>query len=352
MEKTGIEQYQAVIFQPMLYAAETRADIRKNINHFYDMIDFVCNRDKTTFGEQASIKLLVFPEMALCGGNYPLGLKGRRRSLKEGLEVSIEIPGPETDLISQKSIEHGVYICCGCFEKDSKYPNIHFNSAFITNPQGKIILKYRKINSTNNMLELCQSPHSILDIYKEDPLPVASTKIGKLAVGICYDLEFPELWRAYALKGAEIFLHPNGGMSDYRIAQARARAIDNMAYFLSANMGPFINSGGMTGGMGKSIAIDFMGNVIAETSESGEQMAYVPINLRALRAARSQRWFNRLAHITAEIYKGIYDKPLWPKNTCIDCPVPETLADVWKHGDKAVENLMERFKETQYCYVE
>jgi len=334
--------YTAMVFQPTTYTAESRADIKKNINHVNDIIDQACGRDRTTFGEMASIKLIVLPEMMLCGGNYPLKLKGGRRSRKEGLEVSIEVPGPETDMIGQKAKEYGVYICCGCFEKDDKYPGVHFNSAFILDPNGKIILRYRKINSTNNMFEIAQSPHSLFDKYEEEMLPVVDTEIGKLAVGICYDMEFPEIWRAYALKGAELFLHPNGGMMDKRIAQARARGADNLAYFLSANMGPFTNTAAATGGMGRSLIVDFAGNIIAQTAEAGEGTTGAMINLTALRAARSSRWGNLLAHITAEVYKGMYDKPLWPKNTCIDYPVPESVAEVWQHADKAVANLKER----------
>ena len=51
------------------------------------------------------------------------------------------------------------------------------NTAFIMNPKGKIILKFRKINPWIP-LEVCTSPHDLLSVYNEPLFPVIDTELG------------------------------------------------------------------------------------------------------------------------------------------------------------------------------
>ena len=94
------------------------------------------------------------------------------------------------------------------------------------------------------------TPHDVLDeyisVYGVDSLfPVARTPLGNFACLASEEILYPEIARCLALKGAEIFLHNTsevGALSPTpkNIAK-QARAIENMAYVISAN------SAGITG---------------------------------------------------------------------------------------------------------
>jgi formamidase len=117
------------------------------------------------------------------------------------------MPGPETDAIAGKAKQWDTYVSASLHERDPEFPGYYFNTAFIMNPRGKIILKYRKVNPWIP-LELSTSPHEVLDDYKAPLFPVAKTELGNLACMVCYDQFFPEVARQLAFNGAEVIIKP------------------------------------------------------------------------------------------------------------------------------------------------
>ena len=54
--------------------------------------------------------------------------------------LAISVPGEETDMLAAKAKQYGTYIAAQALENDPDWPDLFFNTGFIINPQGKIIL--------------------------------------------------------------------------------------------------------------------------------------------------------------------------------------------------------------------
>ena len=131
------------------------------------------------------------------------------------------------------------------------------NTAILYGRDGSYIGKYRKTHL---------APGEEDYITAGDEYPVFETDFGKVAMVICMDIHFPELFRILALQGADIILHPTMWM-DYTGAYCDvitcARAIDNAVYMVTSH---YINVPFLAGrSMGHSVIIDPMGRVIADT---------------------------------------------------------------------------------------
>ena len=101
---------------------------------------------------------------------------------------------------------------------------------------------------------------------------VVGTPWGKLGLTVCYDLRFPELFRAYALEGVELQLVPAGWphprLEHWRTL-LRARAIENQMFVAACNQvgTEQIPDGGEATFCGHSAIIDPWGQVVVEAEE-------------------------------------------------------------------------------------
>ena len=80
--------------------------------------------------------------------------------------------------------------------------------------------------------------------------PVLETDFGRVGIGICMDIHYPEMWRIYALDGADILLFPTMCLDytgDHIESIVNARAIDNQVYLVSSHfvMQPFLSGRSM-----------------------------------------------------------------------------------------------------------
>lgn len=239
-------------------------------------------------------KLVVFPEYWLQGVNVGGGFEG-------GFATAIEIPGRETEQLSEFARKAGVYLAGAAFEKHKDWPGRYFNTGFIIDDRGEVIHKYRKIQCGELLGFLCDTtPGSViseyLDKYGMDGLfPVAKTPLGNLATIVCFDINFPETVRALVKRGAEVILHPTAEPHhDIRLAwdKARqARALENTCYILSACIGgeyrkhddvkpEFFHRG-------FSKIVNFDGTVQAVADAAGETPLMARLDIAALRRARA-----------------------------------------------------------------
>lgn len=105
------------------------------------------------------------------------------------------------------------------------------------------------------------------------------------------EILYPEIARAHALRGAEIFLHSSseiGSPIDTNKAIAkRARAFENLAYVVSANTAGIEGTGlPLASADGNSQIVDWKGRVVAESNSGETFTAFADIDLNALRTAR------------------------------------------------------------------
>lgn len=129
-----------------------------------------------------------------------------------------------TELLRGHAMKHGYYLIGG------SHPNIRdgklFNTAFLFTPSGEIHIQ-DKIHRTRLEKEKWNTDYG-------DVLKVFETPYGKIAILICYDIEFPELARRVAEEGVEIIFVPSCTDDRQGFLRVRycchARAIENQVY--------------------------------------------------------------------------------------------------------------------------
>ena len=130
--------------------------------------------------------VVMFPELVLSAG-YSLEDKF--------YDIAEPIPGPSTKALGEKAREHGMYIIAGIAEQGST--GTVYNTAVIIGRDGEVVGSYRKT-------DIFPPAESFFALGKD--LSVFDLDFGRVAIPICYDLEFPETARVLCLKGAEILL--------------------------------------------------------------------------------------------------------------------------------------------------
>ncbi len=152
-----------------------------------------------------------------------------------------------------------------------------FNTSVLLDPEGEIVASYRKIH----LFGYGSRERQLLT--RGEQVVVVRTELGPLGLATCYDLRFPELFRAMVDQGAEAFLIASAW--PYPRVEAwstlnRARAVENQAWLISANC-----AGGQPPCCGRSNIVDPWGTLVASADERGGLLA-ADIDVTAAAAAR------------------------------------------------------------------
>ncbi|GAA2844218.1 hypothetical protein GCM10020220_036810 [Nonomuraea rubra] len=215
------------------------------------------------------LRLVVLPEYVLTG--FPM----RESPAQWRDRAALDPGGPEYRALGAVAADHDVFLCVNAYERDEHFPDLFFQATVILSPAGEAVLRYRRLHSL-----FSPTPYDVweryLEIYGIDGvLPVARTELGNLAVVASEEILVPELARALALRGAEVLCNPTSEASSPQLTPKavarRARAVENLAYVVSAN------SGGLTGiaipgdsTNGGSEVIDPQGRVLAQAGPGGD----------------------------------------------------------------------------------
>lgn len=182
------------------------------------------NIEKLTaiFREAVKVKpdFVIFPEM------FEIVTKP-----EDVLSYTHSIPSEITDTIAGLAKENSVNIIGGSFfEKEG---NSVYNTSLVYNRRGELCGKYRKIHLFD---AFGYGESRVLSKGKE---PLLCELDGlKFGVAICYDIRFPEIFRYYAVHGAQVvflpaaFFQPN---HDHWELNIRSRALDNTIFMMSCN---------------------------------------------------------------------------------------------------------------------
>lgn len=259
---------------------------------------------------------VAFPEFFLTG--YTLGV-----DVQGWINASISIPGPETDKLSKVADEEKVFIAGTAYEKIDAFPGRFFNTSFVIDPKGDLVLIYRKLYAMTSKTRPIDVLDAFIEKFGEDSLfPVADTSIGRIGAMIARDAHWPELARCLALKGAEILYTPNAAEEEPDnggIYARRSRAYENHCYVISPNIGPMtINGVDQTGnGRAPTEIIDYHGKVISTAKGYDEFLVSSEIEIEALREFRisGNPKGNFLAQLQTQLHAPIYEKAnLFPSN--------------------------------------
>ncbi|MEY4357618.1 MAG: hypothetical protein RL469_944, partial [Pseudomonadota bacterium] len=280
------------------------------------------------FAMRPSTKLVVFPEFFLQGsdGAHPHEYWER---------CGIRIPGPETEQLAAFAKACGVYVSGAVLEYDPSWPRRYFNTSLIIAPTGEIVLRYRKLQCAdlNGLLNIT-TPGNVYSEYVarygiDALVPVVDTPIGKLGTLICFDSNWPELWRSLALRGAEVICNPTSEIHSnrrpYWYQAKRAHAAQNMLYVASANAGSeqFFPGAPVTAmNRGHSALIDYNGELVAYADGPGVIPLLGRIELGALRRARDALADDPRVHFRPESVARAYaDFPGFPLDCFLDAPM-------------------------------
>jgi predicted amidohydrolase len=251
-------------------------------------------------------RLVVLPEYVLTG--HPLG---------EPIAVwadraALDPDGPEYGSLASIARDLKIFLAGNAYETDPNFPELYFQASYVIDPSGKVVLRYRRLNSM-----FTPSPHDVftryLEIYGiEGVFPVARTEIGSLACIASEEILFPELARCFAIRGAEVFLHSTSEVGSPsttpKDVAKRARAIENVAYVVSANTGGIEGSpipGASTDG-GSQI-VDHEGRVLVEAGPGESMTAFAEIDLAAIRRARRRPGMSNLfARNRFDLYAEVF----------------------------------------------
>ena len=264
--------------------ASAREVMASQLDHFAERIS-----GYKQFGG-TDLKLVVLPEYCLT--SFPQGESIPLWADKAALDMD----GPEYERFSMMASDNGVYLAGNVYEKDPHFPDLYFQTCFLIDPTGDVILRYRRLNSM-----YAPTPHDVwekyLDIFGLDGVfPIAKTDIGNLAPIASEEIFYPEIARCFAMRGAEVFFHPTseGGspVQSNRDVCKLARAIENVAYVISANTGGLLDIDLPEGSAnGCSKIVDYRGKVLTEAGW-GETGVMAEIDIAALRRERRRPGMN------------------------------------------------------------
>ena len=152
------------------------------------------------------------------------------------------------------------------------------NTLTVFAPDGTLLADYSKIHLFRLMDE-----HKYLTAG--DKSVTVDLPFGRAGLAICYDLRFPELFRGYALAGAEmVFLSaewPHPRLVHWQTL-VRARAIENQMFIFACNRG---GGDARNEFWGHSLAVDAWGEILAEGGE-GEELLTLTADLSKVQEAR------------------------------------------------------------------
>jgi len=219
-------------------------------------------------------ELILLPEI------WNLGFMSFDRYLSEAEDRQ----GPTLTRLRELARESGAYLHSGSFVE--RAGGRFYNSSYLISPKGELLASYRKIHLYGYGSEETRL------LTGGEEVVVARTELGRLGLATCYDLRFPELFRAMAAQGVDLFLvcsaWPYPRLEAWLMLN-RVRALENQAFLVSANScGP--NRGALLAG--HSLICDPWGEIAAGAGDD-ETVLAAEIDLGL--AAEARKRFPALA---------------------------------------------------------
>ena len=266
-----------------------------NEEYFHRQIAFA--REKYD-GEE----LLMFPE--LMTGIY-FGYVREKRWFQYAEDF---LTGPTTTAMLALCRELNTNICYSLFEREG---DSYYNTMGLVSPVRGVTGRYRKIHLPGGDLRYNECYEKYYFSHGTQ-MPVCELDNGiKVGMMLCYDRSFPELWRSYYLRGAEIICVPActmGLRKDMFVAELQTRALESHSYVIALNRAgeerteneekPRVH-------FGKSMVIDPMGNITAALEDEPWAVISAEIDTEQIRYARARLNWERDLH--PELYGIVSD---------------------------------------------
>jgi len=175
------------------------------------------------------------------------------------------------EFLSELAIKYKTTIIGGSFI--TKEGDKYFNTCPVINPEGELVATYNKMHLFSYYG--CDEGKFIENGEKPVIVEVNGVKIG---LSICYDIRFPELYRAYRKAGADLLIN----MAAWPLSRAvhweslaKSRAIENQCFMVALTQSGLIENDEWN--LGHSRIIDFNGEVLSEVKANKEGAMFADI---------------------------------------------------------------------------
>jgi predicted amidohydrolase len=178
--------------------------------------------------------------------------------------------GPVQDFLSKTARELKLWILGGSTPLAGDSGRRVANTSLLYDGTGKRVARYDKIHLFDVTVpgrneHYLESKH----VTPGESVVVADTPVGRLGMSVCYDMRFPELYRALVSRGAEWLAMPAAftvptGLAHWETL-LRARAIENLCYVVAPAQAGTHTSGRET--YGDTMIVDYWGNVLSRLAQ-------------------------------------------------------------------------------------
>ncbi len=189
------------------------------------------------------------------------------------LEKAESLDGPQISAIRECALRAGIGVLVGSFAEKSPIQGKGYNTSVLIDAQGELVATYRKMHLFDVEVAADTSFRESASVLAGPAETVVAELAGwQIGLSICYDLRFPELYRALSAAGAEVLMVPAAftlrtGAAHWHTL-LKARAIENFAYVVApAQAGRHY---GRRESYGHALAVGPWGDIIAaQEQESG-----------------------------------------------------------------------------------
>ena len=222
------------------------------------------------------------------------------------LDAAESVPGPTTLAMGElaKSLEVNIHV--GSLVEESPVSGKVFNTGVLIDRDGKMVATYRKAHLFDVDVPGVIAHQESEVIVAGDEMVTAQVDGVCLGMSICFDLRFPEMYRALSVAGAQALSVPAAfnamtGRAHWQVL-IRSRAIENHAFVIAAAQAGTTTEGIAT--FGHSMIVDPWGEVLAESLLDTEDVLVATLDLRQVGTRRAQIAVMDLRR------RGLYESPV------------------------------------------
>jgi predicted amidohydrolase len=209
-------------------------------------------------------------------------------------EMAEPLSGQIGTRISELARQFGIWIVAGSILEtpavSETRPDKCLNTSALFAPDGSRVAEYRKIHLFDvDVQGRIQVRESRTRLAGNAPC-VVSTDLGRIGLAICYDLRFPELFRALAVDGVDVIVLPSAFTAPTGKAHwhtlVRARAIENQCFVIAPNQ---CGSSAMGfDNYGHSLIVDPWGEILADAGPDGPSVITAELLAPTLERVRNE----------------------------------------------------------------
>ncbi|KAI5454743.1 Omega-amidase nit3 [Naganishia albida] len=240
--------------------------------------------------QEGKANVVVLPEIF----NSPYAVTAFRQ-YAEAIPASFPVPAADLASSESESVaalsgmakENGVWLIGGSIPEIEKNTDKIYNTCTVYNPAGDLVVKHRKVHLFDIDIPGKQTFKESETLTGGTTLNTFETPFGKIGLGICYDIRFPEMAMIAARQGCVAMIYPSAFNTTtgpiYWTLLQRARAVDNQIYV--AMCSPARHPDASYQAYGHSSIVNPAGQVLAEADEN-EAIVYADIDPQFLAETR------------------------------------------------------------------